>query len=136
MDDLVHLFFQSNVAVNRGVEIIGFINANPRAFKPGFNNVLQDGFQRLSVLLIHGKQKERKHDHDHDHGREARTQSTLHKEEHRYAYQRTDAKANDLTLGQAEEKLGFNLGQVFGNRHICHIIHSNLIVIYSQISGH
>ena len=93
MDDLVHLFFQSNVAVNRGVEVIGFINANPRTFEPGFDNVLEDDFQRLSVLLIHGKQEKRQHDHDHDHGREARTQGTLDEKEHRYAHQRTDAKA-------------------------------------------
>ena len=123
---MIHLSFQSNVAVNGGVEIIGFVNANPRTLEPGFDDVLENDFQRLSVLLVHSKQKERQHDHDHDHGRKARAQGTLDEKEHRYAYQRTDAKANDLTLGQAEEKLGFNLGQVFGNRHISHFIHSNL----------
>jgi hypothetical protein len=57
MENKVHLFFQSYVAVNRAVKVIGFINPNPGPLEAGINDVLQDNLQRLSMLLVHGEQE-------------------------------------------------------------------------------
>ncbi len=94
--------------------------------------MLQDGFQRLSMLLVHGEQKERKHDDDHQHGGDSGSERTLRQEKHRQADNRTQAKTNDLTLGQAKEKLGFDFRQILGDRHVCHRLSPPFVIV----SGH
>ena len=80
----------------------------------------KDYFQWLAVLFIHGKQKERQHDENHHKGCECRANRSLRQEKHRQTASSTDAETNDLTLGQAEKKLGFDFCQILGDRHICH----------------
>ena len=41
-------------------------------------------------------------------------------EEHRQTAYCAKAETKDLTLGQAEKKLGFDFCQILGDRHICH----------------
>ena len=119
MENKVHLFFQSYVAVNRAVKVIGFINPNPGPLEAGINDVLQDNLQRLSVLLVHGEQEKRKHKNDHQKGSKGCSHCSFSQEKHRQTANGTDAETNDLTLGQAKEKLGFDFRQILGNRNVC-----------------
>ena len=102
MENQVHLFLQSYVAVNRGVKVIGLIETNPGPLKAGLNDVLQDNLQRLPVLFVHGEQEERKHDDYHQQGGKSCSHCPLGKEKYRQAADSADAETNDLTFGQAK----------------------------------
>ena len=80
----------------------------------------KDYFQWLAVLFIHGEQEERKYDHDHHHGCKCDSNRSFCQEEHRQTADCAEAETKDLTLGQAEKKLGFDFCQILGDRHICH----------------
>ncbi len=72
------------------------------------------------MLFVHGEQEERKHDDNHQQGGKGCSHCPLGKEKYRQAADSADAETNDLTLGQAKEKLGFDFRQILGNRHVCH----------------
>ena len=82
--------------------------------------MLQQNLQWLAVPLKHGEHEKRQHDDDHERCRHADADGSLGQEEHRHADQGTEPEADNLTFGQIEQKLGFDLGQILGNRYICH----------------
>ena len=87
--------------------------------------MLEDNLQGLSMLLVHGEQEKRKHDRNHHHRCESDADRVFGQEKHRQAANRADAETNDLTLGQAEEKLGFDFRQILGYRYICHGLYAS-----------
>ena len=52
---------------------------------------------------------------------ECRANRSLRQEKHRQTASSTDAETNDLTLGQAKEKLGFDFCQILRYGHIGHM---------------
>ena len=103
---------------NDGIEIIGLIQALFRAQEYAPNHVPQDHLQILTIFLIHGQQKCRNHRENHQQCGHGVTQRLSGQEEQRNANQQAAAEADQLPLGQVEQHLGFDLGNVLRDGYI------------------
>src|SRR5699024_12374124 len=66
------------------------------------NDVADDLFQGLTVLLIHGQHEEGQHDQHHAHGRHTASRRLPEQKEKWYADMRSAAKADQLPLGHVQ----------------------------------
>lgn len=73
----LYLLFQFCLPHQGGIGVVGLIDAPLRTDEFALDQVPQDHFQRLSVFLIEGKQKEREHDKDHAQRRRGRTHTAF-----------------------------------------------------------
>ena len=72
-----HMCFNSAEKYNHLTWIVGLINAPLRTDEFALDQMPQDHFQCLSILLIEGEQEEREHDTDHAQRRRSRTYATF-----------------------------------------------------------
>ena len=79
----------------------------------------EQNFQGLSVTLEHGEHKEGQHDDNHERCCHADTDRLLGQKKQRHAYQRAQAETDDLPFCQVKKELGFDPGQILGNRYVC-----------------
>ena len=81
--------------------------------EPALNHTVQDLLQWLSVAFKHREHKSRQHCDNHDHRSCTQGKDGLQQEEQRHTDQNADSETDNLTLGQVEKKLGFDLSQIF-----------------------
>ena len=124
MKNLSDLPSVSRILFKGGVEILRFKYARPWPDEPGLNVMLQQNLQRLAVAFKHGEQEERQHNDNHERRRHAHANGSLCQEEHRQTNQCAQTEADNLPLGQVEQKLGFDAGQILRNRYISHRLSS------------
>ena len=67
-----------------------------------------DFFKRLTVTLVHCKQKEWQHDENHDKSRRTRSDRTLEHEKKRYTDECAAPEADNLPLCEVEKDFRFN----------------------------
>ena len=72
-----YLLFQFCLSHQGGIGVVGLIDAPLWTDEFALDQVPQDDFQRLPVLLIEGKQEEREHDKDHAQRRRSRTHAAF-----------------------------------------------------------
>ena len=119
----MHLLFEPCLPFKHGIIVICLIRALFRSQKTNANDIAKNDLQRLTVFLIHGKQKCREHDEDHCHRRYAGSGYVFEQKEKRYSHEESAAKANELSFCEIEKHLGLDFGQVLGNIDIRHDSH-------------
>ena len=97
----------------------------------------QNHLQRLSVLLIHGKEKQRHHDCHHAKRRKADISHSFQQKKRRYSDECRQGKADQLPLGQIEHDLALYFCEVPRDRNItCHLRFLPPLCVLQSFAGH
>ena len=94
-------------------------------YEKHLNDIADDLFKRLAVLLVHAEQESRKHNDYHADRGSAYGDLGFQKKKQRDADQRPATETNELSLGQIKENLCLDSIQVFRNRNISHSLSSS-----------
>ena len=114
----LHLLFQLGLPHQGGIEIVCLVDAYLRPDEFVLDQMPQEHFQRLPVLLIHGEQEKGQHHQDHAQRRRGSSQARLCQKEKRHAYQRRRSETDHLSFGQPEQDLALYPTQVLRDCYI------------------
>ena len=114
-----------------GVEIIGLIGTLLWPEHHAANHVPENNFQGLPVLFVHGKKKHGHHGKNQKKRSGAVAQGLSRQEIQRHTHRCCHAEADELPLGQVEQHLGFDFGDIFGDGYIRNEITSLIGIFYT-----
>ena len=114
----MYLLFIVCLPLQGGKPIVGLVRSGRRCEQPDTDDIFQNLFQRLPVLLIQPEQHKGRCQGNQKKQGKVIPQGVPGQEVSAHACNPAQGKADNLALGQPKSHLVLNLGQVFGNRHI------------------
>lgn len=121
-NNVFYLLFCFRLTQKRIIIIVRHIRTYLRPLKDCLYHVTQNDLQRLTVLLIHGKEKEWHHNHHHPHNCRIDFHYCFEQKEGRYSNESRQTKTDQLSFCQIEHHLAFYFCQVSRDTDIrcCH----------------
>lgn len=99
---------------------MGHIGTLRRQHEAHQNDVVDDFFQRHTVLFIHRQKEKGNHKRDHDDGREGLSQQVTGQEVGGQANDRSSGETHRLTDSElVQNRFGLDLAQIFGDTDKC-----------------
>src|SRR5699024_2393332 len=99
VNNVIHLLVELFLPLQHGIEVVCLIRALFWPNHGNLNDIADDLFQGLTVLLIHCQHEEGQHDQHHAHSRHTASRRLPEQKEKRYADKRSAAETDQLPLG-------------------------------------
>ena len=110
----IYLLFKLLLPHKGDIEVVGLIGTDLRSKELRLDKVLGNDLHGLAVLFVDSQKEQGQHDDDHAEGCQADIAQRLEQKEGRQSDDCRRTEADELSLGQIEEYLGFNLCEVTG----------------------